>query len=745
MAAFGSGKAVLSVPWIGRAFGIVNFILDGTGLVRRKYSLETQVACGVEETIALQLAGNFTGALSLPSSTPVDDSCVGYRRSYRFGGHALDCSKELELKVVEFSPEQYLGLKQALKGIDYDERKAPIMVATAGENEKPAAAAAPSEEPPVDSDAEVLQDRQELSVTDTHTAVFKVSYAKKILTYAGKVQESEVKIPYNPSTETTQLLRAVVISRTGERQEISGDELNVMDDAWNASAKRYTGGKILVASLPGVEIGSTVEVDYQISAHGKQFIAGFEPFQFPDRLDQKSFRISAPAGLKVTALVTGRSGVIAEERGGTNGAPSHLWSARDVAPLVVEPDLPPDWSYRAGVAYFVGDPAAYLKDLGSAMLVRANRSAKARELALGLSAEAKTRLGTVQAISDYVAEFIRPTDPAFTDLPLSELSDADTTLADGYGNAADRAILFHAMLAAAGFHPEFVLTSDLPDIPGLAKVASSFPLPGEFKTPLVRVAVDGQTYYLNDTDQYAHLGSTPHDGRMAIALPDGSRITVRAAEGCVTKVTTDYRLSLADDGDTKITIEHRYFGMAYADKNRFFSELPPEETNRYYQEAISKVAQGARAAGGLVTKFDTYPGVERFTVDVVRYAIADGRFLYFNLPFKPHLIQTETDRRILPLFVPQDSREDIRVQIALPPGFRRMSISPKDEDFLEPDGAGTARISTSGGNGSWTVSYGLDSRPAIISPSDYPATLDLESALENKAARVFLLESGAGR
>ena len=73
--------------------------------------------------------------------------------------------------------------------------------------------------------------------------------------------------------------------------------------------------------------------------------------------------------------------------------------------------------------------------------------------------------------------------PSFTELPLSELSDADTTLADGYGHAADRAILFHAMLAAAGFQPEFVLASDLPPIAGITNVSLSFPCPIPFNRP----------------------------------------------------------------------------------------------------------------------------------------------------------------------------------------------------------------------------------------------------------------------
>ncbi len=67
---------------------------------------------------------------------------------------------------------------------------------------------------------------------------------------------------------------AVVISKTGERQEISKDEINVMDAGWNASAKRYTGGKILVANLPGVDIGSTIEVEFEITSKECRFSPG---------------------------------------------------------------------------------------------------------------------------------------------------------------------------------------------------------------------------------------------------------------------------------------------------------------------------------------------------------------------------------------------------------------------------------------------------------------------------------------
>ena len=68
-----------------------------------------------------------------------------------------------------------------------------------------------------------------------------------------------------------------------------------MDAGWNASAKRYTGGKILVANLPGVDIGSTIEVEYQISAKDKPFLSGFEPSRPSIDVDKKDVRLTAPA------------------------------------------------------------------------------------------------------------------------------------------------------------------------------------------------------------------------------------------------------------------------------------------------------------------------------------------------------------------------------------------------------------------------------------------------------------------
>jgi hypothetical protein len=741
MTATGQGKAIVSLPWIGKDFGIINFILNGAGLDQRKYPMQTSVACGLAERISLKLGGGFGQAVSMPSYTPMDDPSMSFEEHVTDRDGVLSGSRQLVLKVVEFPPAQYATLKQTLKTLEYDQRKAPILAVSEAASSAAPAPDGDSALPPVQSNAQILESHKELDVTDAHSSTFKTSYSKRILTYAGKVRESEVKIPYNPACQTARVTRGVVTSQTGQRQEIAAGEMNVMDAGWNSSAKRYTGGKILVANLPGVEIGSTIEVAFEITTTNAPFISGFEYFQLPDGLEHKSFALTAPAGLAIHSMVSGPAGLIKEEHSEEGGQQKFRWEIEHVKALPEEPQLPPAWSYNSGVSYFVGDMAAYLKELNGTVVNRSLQSTNAARQAAQLVAKhLHTKLEVVTAVRDFVAKSIRLAGPSFTELPLSELSAADTTLADGYGHAADRAILLHAMLTARGFKPEFVLASDLPPIAGITNVALTFPLPDSFDYPLVRVKVDGTNYYLNDTDQYAKLGSTSFEGRMGLVLSSQTPEVIHAAPGCENKMETVYTLAPDNTGRTRVSVTRRYYGAQYNGKNRYFSELPPEERRRYFQEIVSGLAQGARAVGDLTTQFETYPGMEQFTADVDNYSVLDGNYFYFDLPFTPSLMPVGADRRALPLFLSRGSDNTVRTEIALPPGFRRVVMAPGSETLAAPDGSGQAKIESSGSAGQWAITDTFETAPAIIPPPDYGALLKVESALGRKSARVFLLE-----
>jgi hypothetical protein len=679
----------------------------------------------------------YQAAESLPSCSPIEDPGLTYFEKVAFEQNTLSCSRELKLKTVEFSPAEYQNLRKTMEVLEYDERKAPVIALAANLPSSNGVAPAGRDEP-VASNAKILQSQKELEVKDAHTATMRVKFAKEILTYSGKVREAELKLEYNPSCQEAKLVRAVVISKGGQRQEISSGEINIMDAGWNASAKRYTGSKILVANLPGVDIGSKIEVEFEVINKGKPFIAGFESFQLPDELVEKSFRLTAPAGVTVQKHVSGSDGVVKEER---TGEGTLSWRAESVPAAPAESQLPPEWTYNPGVGYFIGDAAAYYSELDRILIERASKSSKAGEAAKAVTQNVQAPLEKAKAIRDFIAKAIRVSGPSFTELPLAELSAADTTLAEGYGHSADRAILYYAMLAAAGFQPQFVLGSSLPPVADITNVTARFPLPYAFQSPLVRINVGGEFYYFNDTDQYAQVGTTAYDGRLGMILATQNQELIHAARGCSDRHETFYGISVADDGKTRMKVSRQYYGTTYNGKNRFFAELPPEERRRYYQELVSAMAQGARPVGDLVTKFDCYPGTEEFTVDIDRYSVVDKNYLYFDLPFTPALMPAGSDSRKLPLFVAGRQQRNIRTEIQLPKRFRQMVIAPAPLNLTAPEDSGKAQVSSKQDGSKVIIEHQFSTTPAILDAKDYPALLQLETALEKKASRLFLLQA----
>ena len=209
---------------------------------------------------------------------------------------------------------------------------------------------------------------------------------------------------------------------------------------------------------------------------------------------------------------------------------------------------------------------------------------------------------------------------------------------------------------------------------------------------------------------------------------------------CGEKTDTLYTLAFDDRGKTRLGVTHHYFGGEYNRKNRYFSELPPEEKNRYHQEIVSQISQGARPVGDLVTHFDTYPGLEQFTVEIDNYAVVDGKYLYFELPYLPSLFPAGSDSRTLPLFVSHPVRSSIRTEVELPPAYRRPVMEPKAQTLRAPDGCGEAQITGKNSSGKCMVNTELVTSPAIVDPKDYAKLLEVEATLGKKSSRLFLLE-----
>ncbi len=109
------------------------------------------------------------------------------------------------------------------------------------------------------------------------------------------------------------------------------------------------------------------------------FLAGYEPFQFPDGLDQKSLQLTAPTNVAVREFSGGTPGLVTETTSIPGQSPdlqAFVWSAANVPALPAEQQLPPAWVYTAGIGYFIGNADDYYQQLNTAMLAHAQQSAR---------------------------------------------------------------------------------------------------------------------------------------------------------------------------------------------------------------------------------------------------------------------------------------------------------------------------------------------------------------------------------
>jgi transglutaminase-like putative cysteine protease len=728
----GERDTLLPIPWLTPAIGYANFVLGRTGLKERKYTLETDIACGSVETFALDLGVSAGNPVCVPGAVTLNTNAISFTQLVEVRSNQLSAAYSFLLNGVEFTPPEYRALKHVLTDIEFERRKKPVFER--------------DEAPDTSIDVRILSDSTRVNMTDEHTWTVSHQVRKEVLTYAGKKQHSELTFSYNPIWEDVELKSATVSSRTGQVHRIAPQEINLMDAGWVGSAPRYPAAKTLVVSLPGVEVGSVIEFEVVRHARGIPFFSLSASFRGFDPVDQQDLSIDLPADREMNVINVSEPGRFGYSVIKREGRQTHEWISRNQAPVPKEDALPPWWSFNPTVFVSTGDWKTYAEETGNALLKAAREADEARTLCRELIQKSEDAQARTRAIRDFVARGIRLAGPGLNDLPLSCLTPADRTLAEGYGNNADRAILLYALLKEARLKPEFVLVaSDNPRLDSLNLPHRQCPQRGFFDTVLVRVPSAQGFIYLNDTDQYAELGTTPNHGRTALLL-DGRITTVEASSHQRDHSDTLYSVEVETNGDAMVTCETKLFGSAFAAFHRRFAELPPEERRRHFLEMVAELSQAAEAQGDLVTEFDRYPGRQWFAVKIPRFAIRSGNRLYFTLPGEtPQLAALRADRRTHPLYRSDLFTMTLNYRVVLPQGTTSLDVQPEPIAWTLPGGIGTVDFAVSpvreeGGRKVIEMDRRVELGEGIVSPNDYPALLDFNRRIRHPGMQTLMVE-----
>lgn len=725
----GDSHALLPLPWLGTSLGYVNFVLGKTGLSERRFPLFTEVACGVTESFSLDVEHSVESLLSCPELVPVESDSLTFSSDIRFATNRVFGASRFLIKDVEFSKDEYLQLKQQLKDIEFARRKKPVF--SVSHDDGP--------------DIEILLTRNVYDIKNNHKWSHTRSVSKKILTYAGKKRNSELKIQYNPVWEKVRLAHATVTNPDGTVHKVVEEEMNLMDAPWVGKAPRYPAAKTMVVSLPGVEIGSRIDYTVVRQREQRPFFSLQHSFSSFDPVFTNRLVVSFPESMNMKVDVPAEDIVdFSETR--QAGLRILTWEAHNPPVIQKEDDLPPLWSFSPSVFLSAGDWASYT-DLLHESLRNASRGQKqATALAKDLVSDIKDPREKLTAIRNYIARNIRKAGPLLNQLPFSSISSADLTLKEAYGNIADRTLLHYVMLKAVGFRPQFVLTSST--APRVEKISSRLvntPQRSVFDFLLVRIDLQGEKIYIGDSDQYAELGSTAFHGRPGLSAR-GEYFIVKTLENLHPRDSLHYDIRIEEDGEALITVTKKFFGMEFAKFHRRFAEMPPEERRRHHMELLGALSQAAEAVSELETDYSVYPGVQSFTARVPRYAVRSSDFLYVTLPGRlPKLASLRAAERTNPLYRSKPLEFDATYSIVMPDTTSEIQILPDNMAWVVPSGMGSVSCTTESPDApaeedrpTVVLTRHVDLEAAVLPASYYPALLDMDRRLRRPESRTIM-------
>lgn len=742
-----STNALLAPPFLSSTFGMNNFILGSTQLDQRKYPFLSKYACAIREALKLTLHPTWKTPATLPDYQTVHDERLDWSRTAKADGQTLDFLTRFDLNAIEFSPQQYLTLKEQLRQLEDNARKRVIL--------DRANTPQPTTDATAGADAEILEHTIAFNLQDAYSWT-QTDYSKtRILTYKGKKENAEVSIDFNPAWETVHVDLAKVSTPDGKggtrTQTVSPQEINLMDAEWVAAAPRYPASRRLVVSLPGVEIGSVIELKVTSTCkNGPAFSLqhAFRRHSAPVR--HMAVSVNTPTQLKLSTAVH-QNGIFASSAGAhqsniaetfasENGRTIWTWTADSQPAIPDEPYQPPTIAFAPAILISATSWQQHLARLSQAIAQRCVAGPRIREAATAIR---KLPLNQrLAAVNTFLDKAIANAGPSFLELPLDRLSEPETTLADGYGHDADQAIAAFTLLRELDFNPEFVFAANAPLQHDLLQQQLACPSPYLFAKLLVRVVHDSKTHWLNDQSQYANLQTCSRD-RCPAMTADARLFTIDTPSPFREQSSTTFSIAIDDHGDATLTFTDTIHGPRFAAENRRFAELTPEYRRRHFLALVSQFSKRAVPSSELVTDFSSYPARLSFSCRIPKFAVIDGPFCYFTIPnaaFRSLPLRFD-HQRSTPIAHTRHTELTSTFTITLPPSRRTVTMAPQNWNWLSPDGKSRYAIRTTQPSPDTLVCTMTASQAPDVA---FPGHLDkyrlLADTLTRNDSRTFLLK-----
>ncbi len=279
-----------------------------------------------------------------------------------------------------------------------------------------------------------------------------VSRTVRIDSVAGIAEWSSVHLPYSVSRQTLTVLSAWVRTPEGQRIEVGRNQIFTKLDNAGVGAPMFSDTELRIIVFPQLAVGATLHYRVRIDTHTPLF-----PGQFSDMESYSRYaawgkvRLSYdfPRGLDLHVEAYGMRPWTPHGQPG-KGRRRIGFALDDVPPMAPEAIAPNPYVFspRVAVSTFPDDAA-----IGDAYWARARAKAavtsKVRALADAITRGITGKRAQAVAIYDWVTRHIRYV-AVYLGVGGIVPHDADTVIANRYGDCKDHATLLEALMAAKG-------------------------------------------------------------------------------------------------------------------------------------------------------------------------------------------------------------------------------------------------------------------------------------------------------
>lgn len=662
-----------TLPLITRVVGLPGVLLDeNTALETRRFPLVLSSTAETVERLRVTV-GNGAGALLFKPSAVAVTNVPGYvfTSATEWTNGVLTATRRLAVTDVHFSTNVYAALRAARQETETAERADVVF-------------SLPDDE---QAHVRVLSSETVVRFQSPTVWVSTNRTVKEVLTYRGKKASAELNVAYAPSTRAVEIAEATVSNRNGRVRTLTPAECNLMDCAWAAAAPRYPASKILVANLPGVDVGCFIRttlvrtVTNAPTAYAQRVsFGGTSPY------GRETFEWHVPHGMMWRVREGNGAGAAWLTRSVETNASDRVfrWTAIDPPRIADEPSRAPERFWRPFVEVSCGDWPVQSKNLMDALAAaRTAGSASARRA--GAACRQASSADTITSIRRFLAQRIRVAGPGLFELPFAQaFTPPDHVLRDGYASQPDRMNLFYAMLEGAGLTCAFLQAAhDRYGFRLSEEARRSVPHVTTFGSLLIRAEdAAGRVFWLGGENEYTPPEASAHAGDSYYDSRTDTFATVPAAPGRTDKTC---RLTVRENGAADFDVINRVYGAGMGDLRKTFAEMTPELRHRFLQQMVGALAQSATATSELAVDTVADPFALSFSAYAAAYAVVQGDRLTVELPdFSETLFQTGLPPRRTPLAVTGCDQEEVTYTVTFPSGYTLEERVPEDLVLTDP-------------------------------------------------------------